>query len=83
MLSNEELEKALRWVIRGLKEAEIDPNNVQAVVTWTLENQLPAKDVWLAEVDEADELDKQAHITALKAELAKLEDEDKGGIISV
>jgi len=82
MLSNEELEKALRWVIRGLKEAEIDPNNVQAVVTWTLENQLPAKDVWLAETEEKDEQERLAHIAVLKAELAKLE-EVKGGIIHV
>jgi hypothetical protein len=73
MLSNEELEKALRWVIRGLKEAEVDPNNIQAVVTWTLENQLPPKPVWLLETEEKDEQDRLAHIEALKAELTKLE----------
>jgi hypothetical protein len=83
MLSNEELEKALRWVIRGLKEAEVDPNNIQAVVTWTLENQLPEKEVWLAETEEKDEQDRLAHIEALKVEITKLEKENKGGIIRV
>jgi len=83
MLSNEELEKGLRWVIRGLKDAEVDPNNIQAVATWMLENQLPAKDVWLPETEEKDEQDRLEHIKALKAELAKLEPEEEGSIIHV
>jgi len=83
MVSDEELQKALRWVIRGLKEANIDPNNVQAVVTWMIENPMPDKEVWLEETEAKDELEKQAHIVALKEELAKLEGEDKGGIVSV
>ena len=81
MLSNEELEKALRWTIRGLKEAEIDPNNIQGVATWMLENQLPAKEVWLTETEEKDEQERLAHIVTLKAELAKLEDLGSKGVI--
>jgi hypothetical protein len=73
MVSNVELEKALRWVIRGLKEAEVDPNNIQAVVTWMVENPLPEKEVWLAETEAKDEQDRLAHIEALKAEITKLE----------
>jgi hypothetical protein len=83
MVSDAELEKALRWVIRGLTAAEIDPNNIQAVVTWMIENPMPEKEVWLAETEEKDEQDKQAHIASLKEELAKLEGENKGGIIHV
>ncbi len=79
MHSDAELEKAMRWVIRGLKEAQIDPNNIQGVVTWMLENQLPAKDVWLAETEAKDEEERLATIEALKAEITKLE----GGIINV
>jgi len=74
MVSNEELQKALRWVIRGLKEDKVDPQNVQAVVTWMIENPMPDKEVWLAETEAKDELDKQAHIKALKEELAILEE---------
>ncbi len=73
MVSDEELQKALRWVIRGLQTAEVDPQNTQAVVTWMIENPMPDKEVWLEETEAQDELDKQAHITKLKAELAGLE----------
>jgi hypothetical protein len=83
MVSDEELEKGLRWVIRGLKETDVDPQNTQAVVIWMIENQMPDKEVWLAETEEKDELDRQAHITKLKEELATLEGETKGGIINV
>lgn len=79
MLSDEELEKGVRWVIRGLKEAGIDPNNVQGIVTWMLENQLPAKDVWLAETEEKDEQQRLDTIEAHRAEITKLE----GGITNV
>ena len=79
MVSDEELQKAIRWVVRGLKEAAIDPQNVQAVVTWMIENQLPAKDVWLAEVEKEDEEERLATIEALKEEITKLE----GGVINV
>jgi hypothetical protein len=75
MVSNEELEKGMRWVVRGLKEANIDPNNIQAVVGWMIENPMPAKSEWLAETDEKDEEDRLAHIEALKAEIQRLEDE--------
>jgi hypothetical protein len=73
MVSNEELKKALRWVIRGLTEAEVDPNNVQAVVTWMVENPMPEKEVWLDETEKQDEVDRLAHIEALRAEITKLE----------
>jgi hypothetical protein len=73
MVSDEELTKALRWVIRGLTEAQVDHNNVQAVVTWMVENPMPEKEVWLAETEEKDEQDRLAHIEALKAEITKLE----------
>jgi hypothetical protein len=79
MYSDEELQKAIRWVVRGLKEADIDPQNVQAVVVWMVENQLPAKDVLLAEVDKEDEEQRLATIEALKEEITKLE----GGVINV
>jgi hypothetical protein len=79
MYSDEELQKAIRWVVRGLKEADIDPQNVQAVVVWMIENPLPAKDVLLAEVDKEDEEQRLATIEALKEEIVKLE----GGIINV
>ena len=79
MVSDEELQKALRWVIRGLQKDKVDPQNVQAVVVWTIENPMPDKEVWLAETDEKDELERLAHIKALKEELNKLE----GGIVNV
>jgi len=77
MTSDKELEKAIRWVIRGLKGAEVDPNNIQAVVTWMIENQMPDKDIWLEETEAKDEAERLAHIEALEAELNKL----KGGIV--
>ncbi len=79
MVTNEELGKAMRWVIRGLTEDKVDTNNVQAVVTWMIENPMPAKEVWLAETEKKDEQDRLAHIEALKAEITKLE----GGIVNV
>jgi hypothetical protein len=79
MLSNEELEKAMRWTIRGLKEAKIDPNSIQDVATWMLENQLPAKEVWLAETEAKDEAERLAQIEAHKTEITRLE----GGTINV
>jgi hypothetical protein len=83
MVSDEELEKALRWVVRGLQAAEVDPNNIQAVVTWMIENPMPEKEVWLAETEENDEAERRAHIEALREELTKLEGESKGDIIHV
>jgi hypothetical protein len=77
MVSDDELEKAMRWVIRGLKGAEVDPNNIQGVVTWMIENPMPDKEVWLEETEAKDEAEKLAHIEALEAELNKL----KGGIV--
>ncbi len=77
MTSNEELEKAMRWVIRGLKGADVDPNNIQAVVTWMIENQMPDKEVWLKETEDQDETDRLAHIEALETQLTEL----KGGIV--
>ncbi|KKN92413.1 hypothetical protein LCGC14_0209040 [marine sediment metagenome] len=79
MVTNEELGKAMRWVIRGLTEDKVDTNNVQAVVTWMIENPMPVKEVWLAETEEKDEQDRLAHIEALKAEIVKLE----GGLVNV
>jgi IS5 family transposase len=79
MLSDEELAKAMIWTIRGLKEAQIDPNSIQDVATWMLENQLPAKEVWLAETEEKDEQERLAQIEAHKAEITRLE----GGITNV
>jgi hypothetical protein len=79
MLSDEELEKAMRWTIRGLKEAQVDPNSIQAVATWMLENQLPAKEVWLAETDALDEEERLAQIEAHEAAITQL----KGGTINV
>jgi hypothetical protein len=81
MLSDEELEKALRWVIRGLKEANVDPNNIQAVVVWMLENQLPEKEVLLAEVEAEDESERLANIEALKEEIKRLEGNAPQGVI--
>ena len=75
MISDEELQKALRWVIRGLKVDEIDPNNIQAVVTWMIENPMPEKEEWLAETEALDEQEKLAHIEELKAEITRLEGE--------
>ncbi len=79
MFSDEELEKAMRWTIRGLKEAKIEPNDIHSVATWMIENQLPAKDVWLAETEKKDEEERLATIEALQAEITRLE----GGIINV
>jgi hypothetical protein len=73
MVSDEELEKAMRFVIRGLKKDDIDPNNIQAIVTWMIENPMPDKEVWLAETEAKDEEDRLAHIEALKEEITKLE----------
>lgn len=79
MTTDAELEKAMRWVIRGLKKAEVDPNNVQGVVTWMIENPMPDKEVWLEETEAQDETDRLAHIEALEAQLTEL----KGGITNV
>ncbi len=79
MFTDEELGQAMRWVVRGLKEANVDVNNIQAVVVWMIENQLPAKDVLMAEVEKEDEEERLATIEALKAEITKLE----GGIVNV
>ena len=86
MVTNEELGKAMRWVIRGLTEDKVDTNNVQAVVTWMIENPMPAKEVWLAETEEKDEQDRLAHIEALKAEIEALKAEIvklEGGLVNV
>lgn len=79
MTTNAELEKAMRWVIRGLKDAEVDPNNIQGVVTWMIENPMPDKEVWLAATEAQDEVERLAHIEALEAKLTEL----KGGITNV
>lgn len=79
MVSDEELGKALRWVVRGLKGAEVDPNNIQAVVTWMIENPMPPKEQWLEETESQDEEERLERIEALKEELKKLE----GGIVNV
>lgn len=81
MFSDEELDKALRWVVRGLKKDNVDVNNIQAVVVWMLENQLPEKDVLLGEVEAEDESERLATIEALKEEITRLEGRAPKGVI--
>ena len=73
MLSNDELEKAMRWVIRGLQASHVERDaNVHQVVIWMLENQLPAKEVWLAEVATQDEVERLALLASLEAKVVEL-----------
>jgi hypothetical protein len=81
MFSDKELDKALRWVVRGLNEANVDVNNIQAVVVWMLENQLPEKEAMLAEVEAEDEAERLATIEALKEEIKRLEGDAPQGVI--
>ena len=81
MVSDEELEKALRWVVRGLKEDNVDPNNIQAVVTWMIENPMPDKAVWLEETEKKDEEERLTQIDLLKDEIKRLEDMAPKGVI--
>lgn len=74
-MTDEQLDKAVRWVARGITEAEVNPQDVGAVVRWVLRNPLPDLSVMEEEVEEQDRADKLEYIQRLEDEAKRLREE--------
>jgi len=72
-LTEEQLEKAMRYVARGMVADGVNFSDVGAVVKWMIEHPLPTRATYEAQVAADDEAEKQARIAALQSELNKLE----------
>jgi len=72
-MTDEQMEKAMRYVARAMIADHVNPNDVGSVVKWMILNPLPARATYEAEVDQQDEAEKQTRITALRDELNRLE----------
>jgi hypothetical protein len=71
-MTDEQYLKAQRYIIHAAQEAEIAISDPDAVIRFVLENPLPED--FEAQVDVQLEVEKQARIIALRAELTKLEE---------
>ena len=71
-LTETQLEKAMRFVARQMIAANVNINDVGEVVKWMILNPLPTKEEYEALVLQQDEAEKQLRITALQAELDRL-----------
>jgi len=67
------LEKALEYVGRKMIADAVDPRDMRAVVVWMIENPLPTKAEYEAEMAQLEADDKAARIVALQAELTRLQ----------
>lgn len=71
-LTDEQLEKAMRFVARQMIAATVNIHDVGEVVKWMILNPLPTKEEYEALVLQQDEAEKQLRITALQDELDRL-----------
>lgn len=72
-LTDEQLEKAMRFVARQMIAAEVNLNDVSSVVKWMILNPLPTKEEYEVIVAQQDETEKQLRIAVLQEELDRLE----------
>jgi len=72
-LTESQMEKALRYVARAMAADGVNFADVGAVVEWMINNPLPDRLTYEAQVAVDDESEKQARIAALQEELTKLE----------
>ena len=72
-LTEEQLDKAVAYVLRKLEEDGVKFNNIRDFVRWMIENPLPSKAEYQAQVAAWEEEVKQARIAALQTELDRLQ----------
>ena len=72
-LTEAQVDKAVAYVLRKVKEDGVKFNNIRDFVRWMIENPLPSKAEYQAQVAAWEEEVKQARIAALQTELDKLQ----------
>lgn len=72
-LTELQIEKAMSYVARKMTEEGVDIRDTGVVVKWMIENPLPSKAEYQAQLAEWEEEDKAAKIVALQAELDRLQ----------
>ena len=76
-MTKEELDRATEYVMRRMTEDGVDIQDdflvAHTVIEWMLENPLPIKDIYEAELDTKISEEIAERIAALKVELAALE----------
>jgi hypothetical protein len=73
-LTEEQMQKALNYVARKMQEDNTDIDDIGGVVRWMIENPLPSKAEYQAQVTAWEEEDKEVRRAHLEAELAKLDE---------
>jgi hypothetical protein len=74
-LTDEQMEKAMRYVARKMQEDGINTQSIVEIVQWMINNPLPSKAEYQAQTAAWEVEDKAANIAHLEAELAKLQGE--------
>jgi hypothetical protein len=74
-LTDVQMEKAMRYVARKMQEEKVSVQDVGGIVKWMINNPLPSKAEYQAQMDVWEEEDKAASIAKLEAQLAKLKGE--------
>jgi hypothetical protein len=72
-MTEENLQKAIGYVIMKMKEANVNPMDMGEVLRFMIENPLPTKVEYEAELAAAEAAAKAARILALQTELAQLQ----------
>jgi hypothetical protein len=71
-LTEEQVDKALKWVIRKAKEDGVRFQDIVSVIKWMIENPLPSKAEYLAQTATWEAEDKEVRRAHLQEELDKL-----------
>lgn len=74
-LTEAQMEKALAYVFRKMQEADLNASDLSGIVRWMIENPLPTKAEYQAQLAAWEEEDKAASIAHLQAQLDKLQGE--------
>ena len=74
-LTEDQVQKAMAYVARKMQEDKVNPQNPGGVVRWMIENPLPSREEYQAQVAAWEEEDKAESIVKLEAQLAKLRGE--------
>jgi hypothetical protein len=72
-LTDAQMEKALAYVARKMQEEEVSVQDIGGIVRWMIDNPLPSKAEYQAQVAVWEEEDKAKTIAHLQAQLAKLQ----------
>jgi hypothetical protein len=72
-LTESQIQKAMDYVARKMIQDKINLIDVGAVIRWMIENPLPTKAEYQAQLAVWEEEDKAAKIVALQAQLDKLQ----------